>query len=722
MKNSKRLLATLLTLCVMASFAFTGTAFAADEADVTLALPAQIVNVNGTAQVVLAGATADEYISSDTSVATVDANGVVTGMAIGRVTITAKNGGAEIATVDIPVVGENLFNSRGVDNGSFAGGNASLFKAQFARFNHGWTNFCKSESFWAATTESAYAETAEVVTKASAINANANVLKYSRTTEATNKQIAIRTSEFMHKDGYQYGAYPMDNEKLYEFTGWMNFDEMTNAPAVVGRVNHGTTPNDTTQIAAYGQMASSYGSDSKTSDIAGWQYFNTSAYDMHLIPDDVQLYAVPQLSSGKSAWTGDFYFADASFHEVKYDPSFTSNSGLSNAKVGFETSTQFKHLSNTGKEIVSYNASGTKQAISVTYESLDKNVATVDSSGNITAVGAGTAIITATATAGGQTVTRTITFDVEKDVVDAFTPEKTDADYDEPTVIAISKEGVDNITSEPNGDGTHTVIAPARNKAGKKFLYWAKGLTAQKKILLYKTNELTDYLPDEKYANYLIPVYEDDISAPEYYNANGQLIPNVGQNDRVTMPGYGTSNGWQKYGENIYVATYALDKPAKNIVITTTNCTTDEDKYGYGDLVTCTPNGTGTFKCWKKNGEIVSVDPTYTFKAWESCPVEAVYVDRNFQYTGSKMKIIIDSFDVDAETGVMAEFIGLSGAVEKGIMFTDEESGKKTNIAMTTKGSQFSVIADNAGTYVGYAILRNGDAYTLITDGEYIHN
>ena len=33
MKNRKRLLATLLTLCIMASFVFTGTAFAADEAE-----------------------------------------------------------------------------------------------------------------------------------------------------------------------------------------------------------------------------------------------------------------------------------------------------------------------------------------------------------------------------------------------------------------------------------------------------------------------------------------------------------------------------------------------------------------------------------------------------------------------------------------------------------------------------------------------------------------
>ena len=47
MRNSKRLLATLLTLCIMASFVFTGTAFAADEAEETLTFPAEIAEKCG---------------------------------------------------------------------------------------------------------------------------------------------------------------------------------------------------------------------------------------------------------------------------------------------------------------------------------------------------------------------------------------------------------------------------------------------------------------------------------------------------------------------------------------------------------------------------------------------------------------------------------------------------------------------------------------------------
>ena len=80
------------------------------------------------------------------------------------------------------------------------------------------------------------------------------------------------------------------------------------------------------------------------------------------------------------------------------------------------------------------------------------------------------------------------------------------------------------------------------------------------------------------------------------------------------------------------------------------------------------------------------------------------------------MRIIIDEFTAGNETGVMAEFIGLDSAVEKGIMFVDSEE-KETRIAMTTKDNQFSVIADKNGTYKGYAILENGTGYTLITDG-----
>ncbi len=305
--------------------------------------------------------------------------------------------------------------------------------------------------------------------------------------------------------------------------------------------------------------------------------------------------------------------------------------------------------------------------------------------------------------------------------LDGSVPEE---NYNEPAVITISKDGSE-IKSVKNADGTHNITAPEINKNGAKFLYWAKGLTTQKRILIGETNELKNYAPDSKYANYLIPVYADEVSGTEYYNANGQLIPGANQETRVSMAGYGTSTGWDRYGEtNIYVAHYDLDEPEKNIGITVTGGT-GTGLYAYGDTVICTANATGVFKCWTKTGingetEIVSCDSTYSFKAWEECTVTAEYEDH--YYTGSKMKIIIDAFDVAAGvTGVMAEFIGLEDAVEKGIMFTDSESNT-TRIAMTKPGTQFSVIADEKGTYVGYAILRNESAYTLITDGEYEKN
>jgi len=303
-------------------------------------------------------------------------------------------------------------------------------------------------------------------------------------------------------------------------------------------------------------------------------------------------------------------------------------------------------------------------------------------------------------------------------ITDAFKldSKEVDEDYSEPAVITITKEGMDDIESEKNTDGTHNITAPATNKDGKNFLYWAKGLSAQKRILLGKTNKLENYVPDAECANYLIPVYEGEISGDEYYNANGQLIPNANQETRVSMPGYGTSTGWAKYGDNIYVATYELTKPQENINITVTGGT-GSGTYAFGDVVTCTANGTGTFKYWKKNNEIVSSWATYSFKAWDACTVEAVYDEH--VYFGDNMKIIIDGFDVDTGvTGVMAEFIGLGDAVEKGIMFTDSEENT-TKIAMTTKDNQFTVIADEPGKYVGYAILKSGDVYDLITDGSY---
>ncbi|MBQ2742983.1 MAG: Ig-like domain-containing protein, partial [Oscillospiraceae bacterium] len=689
-----------------------------------------------TASLSLTGAMADSWESSDAAIAEVDNDGVVTGKAIGRVTITAKKDGEKIASIEIPVVGENLLIRNGVNHGKFEGGTESLFDDKSGYFVTGNKNL-KAQHFWYTPTSSnsgsaRYPDAVTIENITTSVSSATPALKFTiskiLTSGSTTRKFELRTATMINNTSdyadYAYGAIETESGKLYELSGWAKFDH-TKMRNLYGTVKYykedGTTAS--TALTAVNDKASLTASNE-------WQYFNTMPVARYTFTDAIaaQMFFSSSYSDTADA-TSDIYFADLSFHEVAYDLQFKSQRHFNNREVGFTAKTDFSFLSNTGKEIVSFDSDGNVVDIPVVYNSTNPEVATINESGVITAVGVGTTTISVTVTVSGKEIKKeldplTIYPKTDTEVTTAFTPDNTDTDaeYDEPAVIAISKDGVDSITSAPNGDGTHTVTAPATNKAGKKFLYWAKGLTTQKKILLYKTNELTDYLPDGKYANYLIPVYEDDISAPEYYNANGQLIPGANQTTTVSMPGYGTSIGWDKYGENIYVAKYEFDEPEENITITTINCATDKGKYAFGDVVTCTANGEGKFRYWMKDNEIVGNDTTYSFKAWKNHTVEAVYTEEDYRYTGAKMKIIIDSFSVDNETGVMAEFIGLSGAVEKGIMFTDKESGDTTNIAMTTKDSQFTVIADKAGTYAGYAILRNGDAYTLITDGEYIHN
>ncbi len=301
--------------------------------------------------------------------------------------------------------------------------------------------------------------------------------------------------------------------------------------------------------------------------------------------------------------------------------------------------------------------------------------------------------------------------------------EQTLATYAKPTAIGVIKDGT-LVDVTPVGANAYTLTAPETNETGNEFLYWALGLTGNKRILSFERT-LGNYVPAGEGRNYLIAVYEgdiEDITTPEYYNINGQLIAKADNEpaELPSIPGLGTAEGWKHCGGNIFVAKYE-DLDRDNVIVTADNCTVNgktETEVDYGDLVTCTANGEGKFKCWKKNGEIVSVDEAYSFNAWEDCTVEAVYEEHT--YNGSHMNILIDSFDIETGvTGIMAEFIGFgSDVVEKGIMFTATGATEAIKIPMTTTANQLTVVAD-AGTYEGYAILEKGEDFTLVTDGSY---
>ncbi|MBE6911366.1 MAG: hypothetical protein E7473_02475, partial [Ruminococcaceae bacterium] len=213
---------------------------------------------------------------------------------------------------------------------------------------------------------------------------------------------------------------------------------------------------------------------------------------------------------------------------------------------------------------------------------------------------------------------------------------------------------------------TVSVSAPVSVTRGDKtynFLYWAKGATNKKQIVSYNASFTYKAYAE---ANNLIAVYKEagaESSAKEYYNANGQLMDG---DTLPSLPGYGQATGWADAGNGVYVAEYAPLQ--KNIKITVNGA---EESYAYGDNVVCTANAPEgkVFMYWTKNDEIVSTESTYTFSAWETATVTAVYGDSAPTLGKTMRKILLGTLPAGEDTAVMAEFIGFSDAVEKGIIF-----------------------------------------------------
>ena len=257
---------------------------------------------------------------------------------------------------------------------------------------------------------------------------------------------------------------------------------------------------------------------------------------------------------------------------------------------------------------------------------------------------------------------------------------------------------------------TVEVSAPKSVTKGEKtynFLYWAKGATDKKQIVSY--NAAFTYKAYAE-ANNLIAVYKEagaESSAKEYYNANGQLMDG---DTLPSLPGYGQATGWADAGNGVYVAEYAPLQ--KNIKITVNGA---EESYAYGDSVVCTANAPEgkVFMYWTKNDEIVSTESTYTFSAWETATVTAVYGDSAPTLGKTMRKILLGTLPAGEDTAVMAEFIGFSDAVEKGIIF----GGKK--IPMLTDKSQFTLTNDTDGTVevTGYAIVSDNGTLKEVSDG-----
>ncbi|MBQ2743967.1 MAG: InlB B-repeat-containing protein, partial [Oscillospiraceae bacterium] len=289
-------------------------------------------------------------------------------------------------------------------------------------------------------------------------------------------------------------------------------------------------------------------------------------------------------------------------------------------------------------------------------------------------------------------------------------------------------------------DAGDAIEYTAPDKTGYTFLYWAQGLGEYKKIV---SSDKKLSLKAEKGAMWLTAVYSDNSLAKTevvFYNANGDEISRsqYEQNEVITledipsMAGFGTATGWTLDTDGVtytaedkvkasgrlmrFVAEYP-DEPSERFDITVVDGTAvngiaDDGKAVYGETVTVTAasiKGIKRFNYWEKDGEIVSFDLSYSFKPYKDTTVTAVYNDSSVADTIVR-KIIVGTRPVGNKTAAVAEFIGISDAVEKGILFGTNLDNATHKISMKTEGDTFSVIDDVDGDAIGYAILSNGNA------------
>ena len=272
---------------------------------------------------------------------------------------------------------------------------------------------------------------------------------------------------------------------------------------------------------------------------------------------------------------------------------------------------------------------------------------------------------------------------------------------------------------------SYTANAP--EIGGYTFLYWAKGIGKNRKIVSH--NESYSFKVTSG-GTLLMAVYAKNESAENvamFYNGNGQLLATqTGASYTApalpSMAGFRTATHWalagsddeisagatgEISGEMNFVAQYG---DIKNVTITVTNGS-GSGAVAYGSNVTVTASdrkGKNVFAYWEnENGEILSFDLSYTFKALKNATVKAVYSEYNPKKSAIK-KIVITN---DGKN-VFAEFIGIDNVIERGILFGENATlGNYTaKVAMNTDGDEFTAYNDLEGELkaIGYAILASG--------------
>ena len=370
-----------------------------------LSLPYEFIHVGDSVKIVNANSSYT-YTSSDDSVATVAADGTITGVGMGSATITATKGEI-VKTFELPVVGANLLIRNGYDHGKFENG---------IYFSDGSGTVDKTKTFWEASRKDT-----DYVFDFAMVSVNlpgrkdlSNAAKFTfdgNGTPGSNGRITMKVTApaSTPAKNSDRGMILAEDNKLYEFSGWVAAENTE----VLGDFWHMLTYYDYKDGTATEIRGHSLKPWDGKSGNQPWQMLTLPAV-MIDHSEYTEVWMRPYMQSISATKVGDILMTEYSVHEVIYDK-LEISAEKTKIEASETLSLSAKHYSNTGNEIKQMiSGKISNPNIPVTYESLDTEVVRViDDKGTLLGVSDGTAKVKATATICGVTVSEEIEITVE---------------------------------------------------------------------------------------------------------------------------------------------------------------------------------------------------------------------------------------------------------------------------------------------------------------------
>ena len=422
--------------------------------------------------------------------------------------------------------------------------------------------------------------------------------------------------------------------------------------------------------------------------------------------------------------SGDFAYQYAYFGGITLTPVANTDDYMTDIDASISKSALT--AGETAKMNVSadyFKAASSALTSGVTFRSSAESVATVDASGNITAIRQGSALISAVADNG---------------MVDSKWITVSDAE-EEKTVSYAVANNVNDTISINSGTRGDSVTVTAEDIEGYTFRHWVRG-TADNGTWMSADKNFSFKLMTN---SCLTAVYSQNSTDKlvEFFNENGEYYAEakVNESGNVTLPENPTRTGfkfvkWLLSEDEELTADTVLTNAVTRAVAryTDTGATfsvkspvgsgSETASYSYDEKIVSSSSYVYNEKTltpyvyWYRNGRQVDYGTTYTYHVWDAATI-------THSYTGTNAPLVVLDSTVKSGNAYMIEYDAAGKQViEVGILFgnagtkpTVESCHGKATSQKTEEHGQFTArIDDDSAVARGYLIYNDGGTYRVI--------